>query len=69
VTVYEDGAPSFSKDNTQLLFAGAGGSVLTWNLDPRSWLAAACRLAGRSLTEQEWRNYLPDRPFVPVCAS
>ncbi|HET7276673.1 MAG TPA: BTAD domain-containing putative transcriptional regulator [Dermatophilaceae bacterium] len=69
VTVYEDGAPSFSKDNTQLLFAGAGGSVLTWNLDPRSWVATACRLAGRPLTEQEWRNYLPDRPFVPVCAS
>ncbi|WP_457254519.1 nSTAND1 domain-containing NTPase [Pedococcus sp. P5_B7] len=68
-TVDDDGAPAFTNDNSRILFAGAGGSLLTWTLDPRSWLATACRLAGRSLTEQEWRNYVPDRPFVPVCSS
>ncbi|TPG18974.1 WD40 repeat domain-containing protein [Pedococcus bigeumensis] len=69
VTVDYEGAPAFSKDDTRLVFAGQTGSVLTWNLDHRAWVAAACRLAGRALTEQEWHNYLPDRPFVPVCGS
>ncbi|WP_457254517.1 nSTAND1 domain-containing NTPase [Pedococcus sp. P5_B7] len=68
-TVGVAGDPSFSADGKRLLFAGADGSVRSWDLDPRSWVAAACRLAGRPLTEQEWHNYLPDRPFVPVCAS
>ncbi|MEO6411696.1 MAG: WD40 repeat domain-containing protein, partial [Pedococcus sp.] len=63
------GDPAFSKDDKRLLFAGFHGSVLTWDLDPTTWVSAACRLAGRALTEQEWRNYLPDRPFIPVCAS
>ena len=64
-----DGDPAFSTDDSQLLFAGDTGTVVSWNLDPDSWLAAACRLAGRDLTEQEWRNYLPNRPFKPVCPS
>ena len=68
-TVGVEGEPAFTKDNRKILFAGSDGSLLTWTLDPRSWLATACRLAGRSLTEQEWRTYVPDRPFVPVCSS
>ena len=68
-TVNDDGEPAFTKDDRRILFAGAGGALLTWTLDPRSWLATACRLAGRPLTEQEWHTYLPGRPFVPVCAS
>lgn len=69
VTVNGDGDPAFTKDNTQILFAGFDGSLLTWTIDPKSWLARACQLAGRPLTEQEWRNYLPGRPFSPVCDS
>ena len=69
MTVDYDGFPAFSKDDRQLVFAGITGSVLTWRLDHRSWVAAACRLAGRDLTHQEWRTYLPGRPYRPVCAS
>jgi WD40 repeat protein len=68
VAVDFDGAPAFAKNNKQLIFASINGTVLTWDLDPRTWIAAACRLAGRGLTQQEWRNYLPNRPFVRVCA-
>jgi DNA-binding SARP family transcriptional activator/WD40 repeat protein len=67
-TAVPGGDPAFSPDDQRLLVA-ADDSVLTWDLDPRSWVAAACRRAGRPLTEQEWDNYLPDRPFEPVCAS
>ena len=62
-----EGTPAFSADGSSLTLAGIEGSVLTWSLDPRSWVATACRLAGRDLTEQEWRSYLGERPYEPVC--
>ncbi|CAN7328223.1 nSTAND1 domain-containing NTPase [Knoellia sp. LjRoot47] len=68
VVVDEGGTPGFSDDGRRITFAGVSGSVRTWDLDPASWLATACRLAGRGLTEQEWRLHLPNRPFIPVCA-
>jgi WD40 repeat protein len=68
-TVGANGDPAFSKDAKRLLFAGVDGSVRSWDLDPNSWVKAACRLAGRPLTEQEWHNYLRDRPFQRICAS
>ena len=36
-------------------------------LDPARWLARACTVAGRDLTQAEWDRYLPDRPYRPVC--
>ena len=62
-----DGAVAFSADDRLLHFAGSSGSLLSWNLDPVSWRAAACRLAGRQLTKQEWQTYLPNRPFTKTC--
>ncbi|KRF27436.1 BTAD domain-containing putative transcriptional regulator [Phycicoccus sp. Soil802] len=67
-TAVPGGDPAFSMDHQRLLIA-ADDSVLNWDLDPHSWVTAACRRAGRPLTEHEWHNYLPDRPFEPVCAS
>ncbi len=34
--------------------------VVVWDLDPRHQFDAVCRLAGRDLTENEWRTYLGD---------
>lgn len=62
-----NGAPAFSADGTQLLVADQNGSIQTWDLDPSTWRATACRLAGRELTEQEWQTYLPDRPYTNTC--
>jgi hypothetical protein len=31
-----------------------------WNLDPSHWAEAACDLAGRNLTEDEWQTYIGD---------
>ena len=30
--------------------------IQVWNLDPEHWIDAACRLAGRNLTEEEWSS-------------
>ncbi len=56
-----------SADTSTLMLAGSEGSVFSWDLDPRAWLATACRLSGRDLTEQEWRSCLGERPYEPVC--
>jgi len=64
-----NGGPAFSADNRQLILAGDDGSVVTWDLDPKSWLATACRLAGRSMSKEEWHDFLPNRPFEPVCSA
>ncbi|MGH9232675.1 MAG: hypothetical protein ACRD0R_04965 [Acidimicrobiales bacterium] len=45
-------------DGEQLAVATEHG-VQLWNLDPEAWREAACRLAGRNLTREEWDNYIP----------
>jgi WD40 repeat protein len=54
-----------------------GGSLQTgmtvWDLDPDHWVSAACRLAGRNLSHEEWvtnigtlLEYRPTCPDLPV---
>ena len=38
-------------------------------LDPDVWLAQACAIAGRDLTQGEWERYLPERPYRRTCSS
>jgi WD40 repeat protein len=39
----------------------------TYPLDPDRWLAHACLVAGRDLTEDEWDSYLGDLPYERTC--
>ena len=47
--------------------AGIGDHLIVWNLDPDSWLDIACKAAGRSLTEDEWAQFIGDEPYDPAC--
>jgi len=38
-----------------------------WELDPEQWVAAACRLAGRNLTQDEWQRYGPKDTYRTTC--
>ena len=39
-----------------------------WDLDPAAWTAAACRVAGRNLTREEWASNIGDlTPYRPTC--
>jgi WD40 repeat protein len=40
--------------------AVTGDGIVVWDLDPAHWVDAACRLAGRNMTPQEWDRYLGD---------
>jgi WD40 repeat protein len=62
-------AAAFSPDGSRLFIVSITGKVWVWDVDPASWEARACQIAGRSLTEAEWQVNLPDRPYAPTCGS
>ena len=45
-------------DGKEMAIAGKGLGTSIWDLDPGHWATAACGLAGRNLTQQEWDTYL-----------
>lgn len=51
------------------LYAATDTGVARLDVDPTRWDAVACRLAGRTLTEEEWGRLLPGQPYAPACAS
>ena len=57
----------FTPDGTHLLIAYQSGGAILWNLDPAAWEAQACMVAGRNLTQDEWSQFLPDRPYETLC--
>jgi len=61
-----DGA-GFDADTNNVLIASTVPKVSAWDPRPQAAVEAACRLAGRDLTMQEWETYLPNRPYSSVC--
>ncbi len=42
--------------------------VELWDLDPAHWVDAACIVAGRNLTHEEWATYVGDlASYAPTC--
>jgi WD40 repeat protein len=58
---------AFDPTGHTLVTAFQDGPVLLWAVDPTSWTTRACALAGRRLTQQEWQDFLPGRPYKPSC--
>jgi hypothetical protein len=56
VGVVEGGA-ALRPDGLEMAAASDHG-IVVWDLDPSHWIAAACEVAGRNLTRQEWDHYL-----------
>ncbi len=48
-----------------LLSATEDGTVRRWELDNAKLAALACQSAGRTLSEKEWKTYLPSEPYQP----
>jgi WD40 repeat protein len=58
-----------SLDGRRLLLTHADGRGALYDVDPESWAQRACTLANRTLTPEEWEEFLPGRPYDPACAS
>jgi hypothetical protein len=55
---------AYSPDGLTLATGAANGSVILWDVDPRSWERRATRRANRNLSLAEWKKYIgPDRPY------
>jgi WD40 repeat protein/tRNA A-37 threonylcarbamoyl transferase component Bud32 len=58
-----------SPDGRHLLETHGNGQGAVWDVDPESWQRRACDLANRTLTPEEWEEFLPGRPYEPACAT
>ena len=61
--------PSVARDESHVWIV-LDGAWTRIPLDPREWRDRACALVGRSITEQEWRDFVPgERPYNDACAA
>jgi len=57
-----------SRGHGKTLASGSYDKTLRlWDVDPERWIARACRIARRNLTQAEWRFYLPNTPYRKTC--
>jgi WD40 repeat protein len=55
-------AMQFTPDGHSLLTATTGGELIRWNIYPEDLVKIACSIAGRALTDPEWRQYVRTPP-------
>jgi WD40 repeat protein/DNA-binding SARP family transcriptional activator len=56
-----------SSDGRRLLMTSSNGVGAIWEIDPEIWKGRACMIANRTLTPEEWEQFLPGRPYEPAC--
>jgi WD40 repeat protein len=62
-------AAAFVHGSTHLVTLDDNGHGNLWDIQPDSSARRACRIAGRTLTRTEWNSALPERTYVPACAT
>jgi WD40 repeat protein/class 3 adenylate cyclase len=60
---------TWNPSGTKYVLVNTDGKGFIWDMSVRDWAERACRTAGRSLTRDEWRQFLLDRPYRPACPS
>lgn len=58
---------AFSPSGSRMTAYAREDELLFWRLDLESWQAAACQIANRNLTPQEWTTYIGDSPYGQTC--
>lgn len=66
--LHNDGhAVAFRSDGFEAA-AIVDGGIAIWDLDPDHWITAACTVASRNLTQQEWATYIGTlAPYHRTC--
>ncbi len=57
----------FLPDGHTVLVSTVDGVVFSWDTRLDHWVEFACQVAGRNLTEDEWRDAFNRRPYQPTC--
>jgi DNA-binding SARP family transcriptional activator len=57
----------YRADRNELVGYFDDGSMSRWDVDAKSQVRTACKIAGRDMTQREWDRLLPGRPFQSVC--
>jgi hypothetical protein len=55
------------EDERTLVYVHSDGLQQLIVAEPAAWEERACRIAGRVLTEQEWRELIGTSPYAPAC--
>jgi WD40 repeat protein/class 3 adenylate cyclase len=63
--VHEDAA--FTPDGKRVIVMSDHGEGFAWDVTLAGWERQVCAIAGRNLTRDEWDEFLPERPYEPVC--
>ena len=59
---------AFSPDGRSLAVTSSTGDLALWDVNPADWTADACALAGGTLTQAEWSQFIgPSEPYQPAC--
>jgi WD40 repeat protein len=58
---------AFTPDGTHVVSVGVDGNGVDWDIRPSSWERTACSVAGRTLTKDEWDQYLSGQGYNPAC--
>lgn len=58
---------AFSPDGKTLVSGAENRSVIVWHMDVTEWVNAACHLANRDLTSDEWTRFLRTASYHPTC--
>jgi DNA-binding SARP family transcriptional activator/WD40 repeat protein len=61
------GTARFTPDNSHLIVVYDDGTGYVWPTTVSAWAAHACTVAGRNLTREEWRRYVPHHSYGSVC--
>ena len=60
--------PGYLRPDGRELLVNMRDGIAVWNLDPEAQFDAACRLAGRNLTREEWATYFGAiAPYRSTC--
>jgi WD40 repeat protein len=58
---------TYYPDGNHVIAVFADGTGVIWTVDPTTWEAHACQVAHRNLTQAEWHDFLPQRPYRKLC--
>jgi len=57
----------FLPDGHTVLISSENGALYTWDTRLQPWVEHACAVAGRNLTQDEWRDAFGDRRYHRTC--